>query len=676
MTATRAVAALAVLVIAVAASIGGLAGLGYAAIFILATVPGWPVGRALFGRTHPARWIAGGLLGYGLTTVALWVPLAAGQAWWLPFVLSWGAMTAISTLVARRINGPLAPLDEWTGATTRALALTLSLVPLVMLLPYRHVAHIDEQGGRNYRAYFTADFVWHEALAAELARFDSPPRNPYMAAQPLHYYWGYFVLPSVTTGVVTQAKQTPPIESFLAVNNLGAGLLFVGAVFLAAFAAVPRAGAVAAALFLVVLSASAEGLYQVTSQWLRGLPLSLVRGINIDAVTAWFFYGLTIDGLPRSLWWGPQHANASALGLLALTIAIRAGVSMPVRTAVVAGLALGLALMMSPFPAGSMALLYGAALVWTALGTPRVLPRLIGTQLAAVAMVGLGLAWCLVNGTFEGAGSAVELGLSRSATRTPLTILGLALGPVLLPAVVGLLGVAWTRFPERTRPAVLGFVLSGLLFFFVTLALEPIWVGWRSGHLFLITSPALLAVAIAATYDRLGRVVTALLVGVLLLVGLPTTLIDIYNAQDTTNLDMGPGFRWTVRLTPQEQEALAWLEKRTPRGALVQMSLEPRGRETWSLIPSFAHRRMAAGLPISLLRTPEYEALADRADRIFATEDPAEAVAIWHELNIDYLYVGRAEREAFPAGIAKFAGHPERFGRVFSNDEVAVYVLY
>ena len=105
-------------------------------------------------------------------------------------------------------------------------------------------------------------------------------------------------------------------------------------------------------------------------------------------------------------------------------------------------------------------------------------------------------------------------------------------------------------------------------------------------------------------------------------------------------------------------------------------SLEPRGRETWSLIPSFAHRRMAAGLPISLLRTPEYEALADRADRIFATEDPAEAVAIWHELNIDYLYVGRAEREAFPAGIAKFAGHPERFGRVFSNDEVAVYVLY
>ncbi|MGE3956256.1 MAG: hypothetical protein AB7H96_06010 [Vicinamibacterales bacterium] len=676
MTPFRSVVALGLVVLAVAGIIGGPAGLGYACVFVLATVPGWPLGRALFGASHPARWIAGGLLGYGLTTVALWVPLALRQPWWLPFVGAWAVMSAATHLATGRIREPLAPLPGWTGATTRALALSLLLVPLVMLLPYKNVARIDDQGGRNYRAYFTADFVWHEALAAELARFDAPPRNPYMASQPLHYYWGYFVLPSVTTGVVTQARQAPPIESFLAVNNLGAGLLFVGAIFLAAFAAVPRAAAVAAAIWLVVLSASAEGLYQVVAHWQRGIPLSQVKGINIDAVTAWFFYGLTIDGLPRSLWWGPQHANASALGLLAVTVAICAGIRMSVRTAVMTGTALGLALMMSPFPAGSMTLVYGLALLWTAAGSPRQLPRLVGTQFAAVAMVALGLGWCLVNATFEGAGSAVEIGLSRSASRTPFTILGLALGPALVPALGGLAAVAWQRFPERLRPSVVGLVLSGLLFFFVTLVLEPIWVGWRAGHLFLITSPALIALAIGTLHDRLGRASTALVVGLLLVIGLPTTLIDIYNAQDTTNLNMGPGFRWTVRLTPQEQDALAWIQRRTPRSALVQMSLEPRGRETWSLIPSFAHRRMAAGLPISLLRTPEYDAIAERADRIFATEDPAEAVALWRDLKIDYLYVGRVEREEFPAGTAKFDAHPERFGRVFANDEVAIYVLF
>ena len=349
---------------------------------------------------------------------------------------------------------------------------------------------------------------------------------------------------------------------------------------------------------------------------------------------------------------------------------------MRARTALVAGAALGLALMMSPFPAGSMTLVYGAALIWMALSTPSVLPRLVLTQCAAVAMVALGLGWCLLNGTFEGAGSAVELGLSRAATRTPFTILGLALGPALVPALGGLGVIAAGRFPASTRAAVVGVVLSALLFFFVTLVLEPIWVGWRAGHLFLISSPALIAVALGRLHDRVGRVATMVLAGVLMLAGAPTTLIDIYNAQDTTNLNMGPGFRWTVRLSPQEQEALRWVETRTPREALVQMSLAPRGRETWSLIPSFARRRMAAGLPISLLRTPEYDAMAARADRIYDTADVDEAVALCRELKIDYLYVGRVEREAYATGTAKFMAHPGHFGRVFSNDEVAVYVLY
>ncbi len=676
MTPNRTIGALALLVIAVAAIIGGAPGLGYAAVFVLATVPGWPIGRAVFGATHPARWIAGGLIGYGLTTVAFWVPLALHQAWWLPFVASWAVVCVVTFVVFRGDVEPLAPLPQWTGGATRALALALCLAPLVMVLPYRNVGKIDEQGGRNYRAYFTADFVWHEALTGELARFDSPPRNPYMAVEPLHYYWGYFVLPSVVTGVVTQTKQVPPIEAFLAVNNLGAGLLFIAAVFLAAFAAVPRAWAVASAVWLVVLSASAEGLYQVLSQWQKGVPLSQVRGINIDAVTAWFFYGLTVDGLPRSLWWGPQHANASALGLLAVTLAICAGPAMRVRAALVAGTALGLALMMSPFPAGSMTLVYGVTLIWMALATPRVLPRLVLTQFAAVAMVALGLGWCLLNGTFEGAGSAVEITLSRAATRTPFTILGLALGPALVPALGGLGVLATRRFPASARAAVVGVVLSALLFFFVTLVLEPIWVGWRAGHLFLISAPALIAAALSLLHDRAGRIVTIAFTGVLMLAGAPTTLIDVYNAQDTTNLNMGPGFRWTVRLSPQEQEALRWVETRTPRSALVQMSLTPRGRETWSLIPSFARRRMAAGLPISLLRTPDYDALAERADRIYETADVDEAVALWRELKIDYLYVGVAEREAYPEGTAKFAAHPEHFGRVFANDQITIYVLY
>lgn len=665
-----------VLIVAAAAAImGGSAGLVYGVIFVLATLPGWRFGRLLFGPGHPASWVAGGLIGYGLTTVALWVPIALHVATGPWFFLAWIAACLASSVIGKRPVEPLAPLPDWDARTTRAFVFTLMLVPAVMVLPYRQVGHVDAAGGRSYRAYFTADFVWHEALTAELARFEWPPRNPYVAAQPLHYYWGYFVLPSVTSGVIEQAKRQAPIESILAVNNLGAGLLFIGSVFVAAFAAVRRAVPVAVAVSLVLVSASTEGLYEVYSLWQRGIPLSQLRGINIDAVTAWFFYGLTIDGLPRSLWWGPQHATASALGLVAVTIAICAGATMPKRAAAVAGTALGLALLMSPFPAGSMTLVYGLGVLSMAVSDVRTLPRVLLTQLIAVAMVLLGLGWSAINATFEGAGSAVELALSRAATRTPLTILGLALGPVLVPALTGLLLIGARRFPLRLRPAVVGIVVSALLFFFVTLVLEPIWIGWRAGHLFLISAPAAIGVLLAALYDRAGRVVTVAVASILFVVGLPTTVIDIYNAQDTTNLSMGPGFRWTVRLTAQEDQALTWIKRSTPSDAVVQMSLEPRGRETWSLVPSFARRRMAAGLPISLLRTPDYDARARVADGIFSTTDVDTAVRQWRDFGIDYLYIGRVERDAFPEGVAKFGARPDRFGRVFSNDEVAIYVL-
>ena len=70
---------------------------------------------------------------------------------------------------------------------------------------------------------------------------------------------------------------------------------------------------------LVALCASAEGGYFVWRLWRTGGPLDALRDNNIDAVTRLVFDGLTIDNLPRSLWYTPQHAGACALGLVALT---------------------------------------------------------------------------------------------------------------------------------------------------------------------------------------------------------------------------------------------------------------------------------------------------------------------------------------------------------------------
>lgn len=675
MTCARVFGAVALLVLAVAAGIGGWIGALYAFVFVLATAPGWPIGRRVFGAGHPAALIAGAILGYGLTAFALWVPIATGAAWWLPFLLAWATMTAVTWTMCRSPELPTVPLPAWRRDATLSLGAVLVLVPMLVWLPYSRIGERDEEGSRRYRAYFTADFVWHEALTAELARFDSPPRNPYMASQPLRYYWAYYLLPGAVTGMTRVARPAPPIETYLAVNALCTAVLFVAAIFLAAWAALPRGVLVGVATALALLASSAEGLYATVDLLLRSRPLAGLRDLNIDAITLWFFQGLTVDGLARSIWYTPQHSLACALGLIALAIAARAGAAMRASAAASAGLALGLALMMSPFLAGVMTLTYAIVVLSDTFTDVRRLARTILVQVIAAAIVLAALGWCLANGTFEGAGGAVAFGLSNRARRAPLTVLGLALGPVLVPASVGVVAAARDRFPQPVRPAVASLALGLPLFYFVTLVLEPVWIGWRAGQLILVTAPALIAIGIAAMLRHLGRGLPTALVSLLFAAGLPTTAIDLYNAQDTSNVAMGPGFRWTVVVTRDEQQAFDWIQRQTPYKAVVQMSLGPRGRETWSLIPSFARRRMAAGLPISLLRTPEYEPAAKRADRVYSSPDPLEAWQIARELQIDYLFVGRVEREVFGKAALKFDARHDLFELAFANLDAAVYAI-
>jgi uncharacterized membrane protein len=157
-----------------------------------------------------------------------------------------------------------------------------------------------------------------------------------------------------------------------------------------------------------------------------------------------------------------------------------------------------------------------------------------------------------------------------------------------------------------------------------------------------------------------------------LAIGLPTTAIDTYNAQDIGNRRPGPGFRWTLWTTPAQQEAFAWIRANTRDDDIVQMEPMVRAREHWTLIPSFAGRRMAAGLPISLLPLPEYTEKSELVRTIFATTDATEARDIARRLRIDYLYVDTADIAAYPGGVPKFDAS-EAFEQVFANGEVRVY---
>lgn len=626
---------------------------------------GLPLGFALFGRRHAAGWIAGALLGYGLVALIFWTIIQVGWNHKAVFLIVLATASLVTWRGFQRC-GPWIALPEWRRRDTAALLLVLLLVPLLQWRPFSHIGAVDESGARRYRAYFTADFLWHVALTAELTKGASPPRNPYVTRRPLHYYWAYFVPPAV---IARHFPVAADIQAHLLANAFWAGLLFVSAIYLFAWCTVPRAGPVAVAVVCVVLAASAEGAYALWDLWSRGRPLAAVRDLNIDAITAWWFQTLTIDSLPRSLWYTPQHAMSCALSLVALLLPVRAGSDVRIAAALLAGTSLGLAVIFSPFLGGVFSVVYGLASLSNAVKI-RSIAALLRAAMAAIP-VAAALAWCVMSGTFEGAGGAVALGLSRTAARAPFVLVALAVGPVLLVALLALFLRTWRHWPIAT--ASIG-VASGLgLLYFVTLTLEPIWIGWRAGQIILVTVPVLVAASFARLLDA-GRRGLAVAIAVLVLaVGLPTTVIDAFNAQDIRNTNEAAGFRWTVVVAPDTLAAAKWIRSATPADAVVQMSIGPRRRESWTLIPTFAERRMAAGRPISLMHSPEYDELSDQVDAMYRTTDAAEAAHLARRLRIDYVFVDEVERSAFAeAAIAKFDGSPY-FSRVFSSGPAAVY---
>jgi hypothetical protein len=646
----------------------GPAGWLYLFFYGLAILPGLPIGFALFGREHAGGWIAGASVGYALTAFAIWISIAARIPSALAFGVAWACVSGLTWFFLPKAVRPLVTLPAWTPAASAALLLVLVLTLAVAIPPLAHVGRTDDEGNRYYRAYFTADFVWHTALTSEIAKFSMPPRNPYLARQPIHYYWTYYLLPAA----VSEAGPAPvrDVQLCLKVNALMTGLLLISAVFLSAWTVVGRAIPSAVGTALALVASSAEGIFQTFKLWARGVPLSELRNWNIDAVTAWPpFGGHRIDGLQRCLWYVPQHSMAYALGVIALVVAAASGSTAPLAAIALGGIALGCSVAFNPFVGGIFALAYGLSIIGDAWHRPRAV-HTIARHGVAVIPVAIAVAWCASNQMVEGAGGFLQFGFLGASRQHPIVTLLLSLGPIL---VAGLAGLLPSRAVPLTpaMPFLVLVVISLFLMYFVRLSVDQAWVAFRAGQMLIIALAALAARFVASGGTGRRRTLTGAVILVCLAGGIPTTAIDEYNAQDTHNLAMGPGFPWTIVVSRQQLGAYRWIRENTAPNAIVQMDARSRERSTWSNIPSFAERRMAGGLPISLLNVPEYAERSDRIRAMYAAHNPAEAADLARNLRIDYVYVDEVERRAYPQGI-QFANSPV-FEKAFEDPPVAVY---
>lgn len=652
----------------VAAIIGGPWALLYIPLYVLATLPGWPLGRALFGR-HPGAWVAGALMGYGLTAVAFWAVLALHIPSVASFVLAWAIVSTATWALVRRRDA-LVVLPAWSRRDARALILLLLLVPAVFVMPYKNLGARDAEGNRYYRAYFTADFIWHTALTAELMKYDMPPINPYLGDRSIQYYWTYFLVPAVV------AQEGPAgledVELVLKVNALLSGVLFVGALILATWSASRSTTGTVIAVLLGVLAVSAEGLYMMWHLAVeRGRSLTFLRYYNIDAISAWRFNGLRVDSLVRSMWYNPHHSMAAALGLLALPVAGAAGVEAPVAAVAVGGLALALCTTMNPLIGGLFSLIYGAVILADALRARRLRP--VVNHAGAALLVAIAVVWCIGNEMVEGAANVVMYGFGGLAANSPVATLAISLGVILIPALPALWPPA--KVPRLAWPSVAGLFIGLLVFYFVRISRDAAYMGFRGGQLLQVTMPGLAAIFFARLFTW-NRALGAGLAAMLIVVGLPTTAIDTFNAQDIANREMGPGFRWTIVLTPEEQDAYRWLRTQTPQKSIIIMDPVAHGRETWSQLPTFAWRRVAAAKPISLMAVPDYELRTRLAHAAYADPSPDAAARTARELGTTYIFIGPdEERINPPEALAKFDKRPDLFRLVFSNSRTRIYEI-
>lgn len=652
---------------ALAVWVGGVRGLAYLLLYAVTLSTGLPLGWRLFGRSQPAAWIAGLALGHGLSALAFWIPARAGAGRPLFFLTAWTAVAVLAWWRSGRVREPLIRLPPFTQRDAIAWLVCLHLVTALLVLPFGRLGATDGAGTRYYRAYFTADFVWHTALTQELARFEWPPKNPYFARDPVHYYWTYFMVPAVLSGPARSSLVD--VETALKITASGAALVMFSLVFFAAWSACGRSDAAAGAGVVALFAPSFEGAYKIADLLRRGIPLSQLRDLNIDAITAWDFHGLRIDGLVRSMWYTPQHTTSLALGLVALIVATRLTTATRPRAFLLTGIALGLSVTMNPLLGAAFCGIYGATVIYLLL-TRQLAFAAVWQQVLAVVPVAIGLGWCLANRMGEGAGSHLTIGWLYDARHAPIVTLFLSLGGLILPALIGCW--RWRTISLRHAfPALPGIVIGLFLLYLVTLT-DRSWVGFRAGNILQVSLPLLVARGLAGLAAANRKGVAWAVVAVLLVAGSPTTLVDTYNAQDITNLRMGPGFPWTITLSPAQQAGADWIRQSTWPTAIVQADPVVRDRKNWSVVPTFAGRRMAAGQELPLLPDPLHAGAAARVHALFTSLTPDAAHGEARALGIDYLWIDGDDGVAGSSPITRFQDRPDLFTAEFTRGAVAI----
>jgi hypothetical protein len=639
------------------------------------TLPGVVFAHFVY-EASPGRGLAaafvGPVWGYGASSIvllALWTTGIRGPALLLAPLVA-GAVLAACAVPLR---GALAP-PSFRAADVVAVCILVILTAGIVARPFSRVASPLPDGGRAYRAYFTADFIWRMAVAAELAKGDVPPANPFHRDDYLHYYWLPHLLPAAE---YREMRGAVSLEQILLANSVALDVTFV--MFLYGFCRqwIRSPTALTAACAATLLCSSFEGTERLYYLWKDGGALDSLRMLNIDAMSRWIYRSLPVDGLHRVLWYQPHHATGYALGFSAMLVLVQSRRPTSARVFALSGGLLACCLMLSTFSAIMLSVV-ASAVALMLLVPRRAWRALLPAALAAAVPLALATAAAMTLGYVDrNSGGLVRVLINPMAVTEPVWAIFLSFGPLLLLSIAGAVVAVRRRATDLMAIAAV-IAVSFAFYFFVDLrGHQYVYVGWRAGHLLFVAFTVLTAYALQeiGRGTAAKRATAAAVFVVLALAAVPTFAIDLYNTQDIDNREQGMGFKWTLVLDRDELAALAWIRTLTPQNAVVQIDPFPRDAYTWAYIPAFAERRMAAGLPISMVPLEKYETASREVKAVFTADNGQAAHKRAVELGIDYLFVGQPEREANPQLVDRLVQRPDLFQPVFRNNTISIYFV-
>ena len=592
-----------------------------------------------------------------LVVTLLWI--GGGRGPWLIAVAP--LIVALLVLPARRLAGRFR-LPRTEPGDAIALAVLLLIVPLIVGVPFAHVGELTA-AGQDYRAYFTADYVWRRAVVTELAKGDVLPLNPFYAGDALHYYW----MPHVLSAVQYRfAHGWATLDELLLIRSISIDAVLITFLYGMVRTFGVRPWASAAGVAFVVLSSSFEGVYALFEFARKGIPLQEVRNLNIDAVSRWWFQGIPIDGLQRVLFYQPHHAVGYAIGFIGLLAIARRERERDGAAFAVAGTCLALSVAISSFAGGMLTV---AAAIYEGVGVLRTFDWRRACIHALAAAVPLALATGLTYGLqyVDTSGPVVAFEVNRVAVHDFWRVTLLSFGPVLLLGVAALPSAFAKATADRAGIGIFGALAATCVFFYFFINVrdhQDVYVGWRVGHFIFMAS----TVVIGILFERLSKRGWAA-VALIGLLGLPTTAIDVYNTQDITNHN--PSGYFTLRLTPDDRQVCDWIRHNTDPTDVVQVDPVPRDFN-WAYVPAFVERRMAAGLPISMIPLAKYQEASNNVRQLY-DEQPLFAYERAVRANIDYIIVGPQERAVHPGVEERFASVKELMPEVFRNGTIAIY---